>query len=117
MLIPLVHGAADPLRRRRRAGVVDGHATARCAIVDVADVGEDAILVHDEAPRGPGLAFMLSRLATSVHEPDADRRVPRRRAARVRARRAASSARGAQERTGPGDLETLLHSGATWTVE
>jgi 2-oxoglutarate ferredoxin oxidoreductase subunit beta len=23
----------------------------------------------------------------------------------------------AQERSGPGDLHTLLHSGATWTVE
>ena len=47
--------------------MLDGQGRAR--IVDVADVGEDAILVHDEARDEPGLAFMLSRLSTGPTEP------------------------------------------------
>ena len=46
---------------------MDGRHGAR--IVDVADVGEDALLVHDEARTDPSLAFMLSRLARGPHEP------------------------------------------------
>ena len=38
-------------------------------IVDVADVGEDALLVHDETRDDPSVAFMLSRLARGPQEP------------------------------------------------
>jgi 2-oxoglutarate/2-oxoacid ferredoxin oxidoreductase subunit beta len=68
MLIPLRHG--EPIRfgaDAERGVVLDGQAGAR--IVDVAEVGEDALLVHDESRQDPGLAFMLSRLATGPHEP------------------------------------------------
>ena len=41
------------------ARAADGH----LAIVDVADVGEDALIVHDPARPDPGLAFSLARLA------------------------------------------------------
>jgi len=113
MLIPLRHG--EPIRfgaDAERGVVLDGQAGAR--IVEVADVGEDALLVHDEARQDPGLAFMLSRLATGPHEPtpigvfraveapdyaaETDRQIDAARAKK------------------PGDLAQLLHSRPTWTV-
>src|SRR5205085_9995029 len=61
MLIPLEHG--QPIRfgpDGARGVVLDGQGRAK--IVEVAEVGEDKILVHDEKRDEPGLAFMLSRL-------------------------------------------------------
>jgi 2-oxoglutarate/2-oxoacid ferredoxin oxidoreductase subunit beta len=43
--------------------------TGQLSIVDVADVGEDALLVHDAHREDPGLAFMLSRLSHTPHGP------------------------------------------------
>ena len=40
-----------------------------CEIVEVADVGEDALLVHDETRDDPALAFALSRLSSSPTMP------------------------------------------------
>ncbi len=115
MLIPLVHG--EPVRfgaDREKGVVVDPQGRAR--IVRVDDVGEDAILVHDEAREDPGLAFQLSRLAASPHEPtpigvframtrpDYGSEIDRQLAA-------------AQDKSGPGDLTALLHSRPTWAVE
>ncbi len=68
MLIPLVHG--EPIRfgaEQQRGVVLDAQAGAR--IVDVADVGEDALLVHDESRTDPSVAFLLSRLARGPYEP------------------------------------------------
>ena len=79
-LIDLRHG--EPIRfgpQSERGVVLDGQGRAR--IVEVADVGDDAILVHDERREEPGLAFMLSRLARGP-----DRCVPRRRTSRLRRR-------------------------------
>ena len=39
------------------------------AIVDVADVGEDALIVHDPTRSDPGLAFSLARLADDPTSP------------------------------------------------
>ncbi|HEX7133233.1 MAG TPA: 2-oxoacid:ferredoxin oxidoreductase subunit beta [Iamia sp.] len=113
MLIPLRHG--EPVRfgaDAERGVVLDGQAGAR--IVEVADVGEEALLVHDEARQDPGLAFMLSRLATGPHEPtpigvfraveapdyaaETDRQIT---AARTKKQ---------------GDLASLLRSRPTWEV-
>ena len=52
---PIRFGAEGERGVRQRA---DGS----CEIVDVADVGEDALLVHDEHHATPSLAFALSRL-------------------------------------------------------
>ena len=46
---------AHPLRRRPRARRGHGLRRQAAAIVDVADVGEDALLVHDETEPGSGL--------------------------------------------------------------
>jgi 2-oxoglutarate/2-oxoacid ferredoxin oxidoreductase subunit beta len=114
MLIPLQHG--QPVRfgpDGERGVVVDGQGRAR--IVDVAEVGEDAILVHDEAREDPGLAFMLSRLAHGPYEPTpigVFRAVEKPTYGDALDQQLAA----AQARQGPGDLGALLRSGATWTV-
>jgi len=114
MLIPLEHG--KPIRfgpDGERGVVLDGQGRAK--IVDVADVGEGAILVHDEQREEPGLAFMLSRLARGPYEPTpvgVFRAVERPTYGDAMQRQLVE----AQERQGPGELATLLHSGATWEV-
>jgi 2-oxoglutarate ferredoxin oxidoreductase subunit beta len=114
MLIPLEHGAPIRFGAEREKGVAldtQGNAT----IVDVADVGEDALLVHDEARPDPTLAFTLARLATGVTSPTpigVFRAVERPEySAAVAAQLAA-----AHEQKGPGELGALLRSGGTWEV-
>jgi 2-oxoglutarate ferredoxin oxidoreductase subunit beta len=115
MLIPLVHGESVRFGPEGEHGVVidtDG----RARIVEVADVGVDALLVHDEAREDPGLAFLLSRLSSGPTSPTpigVFRAVERPHyGAMVEAQLL-----DAAERKGPGDLEALLHSGSTWTVD
>ena len=81
--IPLEHGQRVRFGADGERGVVQ-RPDGTLEIVAVADVGEDALLVHDETLEHPSLAFALSRLAHTPHRPDADRRLPRRRAARLR---------------------------------
>ncbi|MBV8944638.1 MAG: 2-oxoacid:ferredoxin oxidoreductase subunit beta, partial [Solirubrobacterales bacterium] len=57
-----------------RFGVENERGVARgpdggLAIVDVADVGEDALIVHDPGRLDPGLAFSLARLADNPTVP------------------------------------------------
>jgi 2-oxoglutarate ferredoxin oxidoreductase subunit beta len=115
MLIPLEHGQAIRFGADGHRGVVlDGQGRAR--VVEVDEVGEEALLVHDEEREDPGLAFMLSRLARGPYEPTP-----------VGVFRAVSRPEysdqvndqllAAQRQRGPGDLTALLHSGTTWTVE
>jgi 2-oxoglutarate/2-oxoacid ferredoxin oxidoreductase subunit beta len=87
----------------------------RVEIVDVADVGEDALLVHDEHRKEPSLAFMLSRLAHSTHKPtpigvfrDVDRP--------VYDELMAEQLEAATAKQGRGDLAKLLHGGDTWQL-
>jgi 2-oxoglutarate ferredoxin oxidoreductase subunit beta len=88
---------------------------ARVEVVDVADVGEDALLVHDEHRKEPSLAFMLSRLAHSTHKPtpigvfrDVDRP--------VYDELMAEQLEAATAKQGRGDLAKLLHGGDTWQL-
>ncbi len=113
MLIPLRHG--EPIRfgaEGERGVVLDAKGIR---LVDVADVGEDALLVHDETEDNPSVQFMLSRLATGPYEPTpigVFRSVERHEYGdRVNQQLAA-----AQDEKGPGDLAALLRSGATWEV-
>src|SRR5690606_38668488 len=68
MLIPLVHG--EPLRfgPDGEKGVVIGD-DGRAQIVDVAEVGEDRLVVHDELAPSAALAFTLAQIASGPHEP------------------------------------------------
>jgi 2-oxoglutarate ferredoxin oxidoreductase subunit beta len=115
MLVPLVHGQPIRFGSDLGKGVVQ-RSDGRLEIVEVADVGEDAILVHDEQREDPGLAFALSRLSHGPYEPTpigVFRDVDRPEYGAEMARQIV----GAQERRGLGDLTSLLRSGATWTVE
>ena len=114
MLIPLQHG--QPIRfgaDREKGVVVDSQGRAR--IVAVADVGEDALLVHDESREDPGLAFQLSRLSHGPYEPTpvgVFRAIERADYGGSMSRQLVA----AQESSGPGDLAELLSSGSIWTV-
>jgi 2-oxoglutarate ferredoxin oxidoreductase subunit beta len=114
MLIPLRHGEPVRFGEQGEHGVVLDN-QGRASIVEVADVGEDALLVHDEARNDPALAFSLSRLAQGPTTPTpvgVFRAVERAEYGGEVTRQLAA----AQERRGPGDLATLLASGATWEV-
>ena len=114
MLIDLHHGEPIRFGADGQRGVVLNE-FGEAEIVDVADVGEDRLLVHDEHRPDPTLAFALLAPRRPADHPDADRRVPRRRARRLR-RRGAAPARRRGGAPGPGDLATLIGSGATWEV-
>jgi len=81
------------------------------AIVNVADVGEDALLVHDSGRTDPSLAFSLARLAEDPTEPTpigifrAVQRPVYTRSSRV-----------PPEPASEAELAELLVSGDTWTV-
>ena len=84
-------------------------------MVEVADVGEEALLRHDEHAEEPSLAFALSRLTLQtvgtapvgifrdVERPVYDDLM-------------ADQLDAAREKSGEGDLDALLHSGDTWQV-
>jgi 2-oxoglutarate ferredoxin oxidoreductase subunit beta len=114
MLIPLRHG--EPIRvgaDNEKSVALDTQGDPRIAAV--ADVGEAAILVHDEARDDPSLAFTLSRLARGPFEPTpigVFRAITRPEYVEATSQQLAA----AVEQKGPGDLEALLHSGATWTI-
>ena len=87
----------------------------RVELVDVAEVGEDALLVHDAHRQDPGLAFMLSRLSHGADGPtpigvfrDVERP--------VYDELLADQLERASTRQGAGDLDKLLHSGDTWEL-
>ena len=115
MLVPLVHGESIRFGAEREKGVVQ-RPDGRLEIVDVAEVGEDAILVHDEHRDDPSLAFALSRLSTGPFEPTpigVFRAIERPEYGDQMSNQIAA----AEERRGRGDLKALLRSGATWTVD
>jgi 2-oxoglutarate/2-oxoacid ferredoxin oxidoreductase subunit beta len=114
MLIPLEHGQPIRFGPDGSKGVAMDP-QGRPAIVNVADVGEDALIIHDEKRPEPGLAFMLSRLSHGPYEPTPIGvfRAVERPAYGEQIQRQLLDA---QSRQGPGDLAKLLSSGSTWDV-
>jgi len=114
MVIPLEHG------RPIRFGAEGQHGVAvnefgEPYVCETSKVGVDHLLVHDETRPDPTLAFALSRLSTGPHMPtpigvfrDVHRPSYE---AEVHAQIATTV-----EQSGPGDLHSLIHSGALWTV-
>ncbi|HZD01212.1 MAG TPA: 2-oxoacid:ferredoxin oxidoreductase subunit beta [Actinomycetes bacterium] len=87
----------------------------RVELVDVAEVGEERLLVHDAHREDPALAFMLSRLSHGADGPtpigvfrDAERP--------VYDELLAGQLERAVTKQGEGDLDKLLHSGDTWEL-
>lgn len=115
MLIDLKHNEPIRFGADQQYGVTLS-AFGECEIVEVADVGIEKLIVHDETRSDPSLAFALSRLASgptmptpigvfrSVDRPTYEDEVSMQLAV-------------ATETRGPGDLAKLLSSGGTWTVE
>jgi 2-oxoglutarate ferredoxin oxidoreductase subunit beta len=84
-------------------------------MVDVAEVGEDKLLVHDEHREEPSLAFALAHIATGPTMPTPIgifREVKR----PVYGAAMDQQLVAAREKLGPGDLSKLLTSGDTWDV-
>ena len=105
---PVVFGPDDEW------GVVIEGGTAR--LVDVSEVGIDAIHVHDAGADSPGAAFAISRLSHGPTGPTPFgifRSVER----AVYETELQQQIHHAQESRGPGDLAKLLASAGTWTVE
>lgn len=104
---PIVFGPEEA--RRGVARAADGG----LEIVELSDVSEDALIVHDQHREDPSLAFALARLADRPTEPTpigVFRQVER-------------PVHGAAASQNPGRtvgdlaaLDTLLHAGDTWTV-
>jgi 2-oxoglutarate ferredoxin oxidoreductase subunit beta len=114
MLIPLAHGEPIRFGPEGEHGVVL-HPNGSLEVVSVADVGEAALLVHDEHQDSPGLAFQLSRLSRGPYEPTpigVFRDVER-------PDYGTSMNNQVDEvvsKRGTGDLNDLLRSGSSWTV-
>ncbi len=112
--IYLEHGAPIRFGDDGEKGVVQ-HVDGSVRVAAVADVGEEALLVHDASHREPSLAFALSRITF-----DTDGAVPlgvfRSVESEVYDDLMSEQLDAAREARGEGDLESLLHSGDTWTV-
>jgi 2-oxoglutarate/2-oxoacid ferredoxin oxidoreductase subunit beta len=112
--ILLEHGQPIRFGQDGERGVVQ-RADGSCEIVTVAEVGEDALLRHDEHHPEPSLAFALSRLAHTPHGPtplgvfrDVERPVYN----DLMDGQLAAAA----EAKGEGNLDTLLRAGDTWRI-
>jgi 2-oxoglutarate/2-oxoacid ferredoxin oxidoreductase subunit beta len=113
MLIPLEHGQPIRFGPEGEYGVVIEDGSAR--VVEVAEVGDKDLVVHDAHRLDPSLAFTLSRLASGPYSPTpigVFRAVERPDYGSLVNQQLVAAA----EEKGPGDLAKLLASGSTWTV-
>jgi len=114
MLVDLKHGEPVRFGADDDKGVVVDDGQAK--VVNVADVGEEAIVVHDEAQDDPALAFALGNLANDNVSPTPFG-IFRAIDAPEYGDAVNQQLLDANEASGPGDLAGLLQSGATWVVE
>ncbi len=115
MMIDLVHGEPVLFGADQQRGVMMG-SDGFLRIVEVADVGIENILVHDEHNEFPSLAFALARLNTDDHSPTpfgVFREVSR----PEYSQSVSDQLVAASDAKGPGDLGALLRSNGTWTVD
>ena len=112
--IRLEHGKPIRFGADEERAVTRG-ADGRLELVDVSDVGEDAILVHDAERAEPSLAFELAHLAARPTGPTpigVFRSVSR----PVYGRDLAVELERSSSEVGTEQLHELLYSGETWTV-
>jgi 2-oxoglutarate ferredoxin oxidoreductase subunit beta len=112
--IRLEHGSPIRFGVDNERGVVRGPNGA-LRIADVAEVGEDELLVHDAHEPNPSQAFALAHLAARPSEPTpigVFRAVKR----PVYGEAQARELEAAREGLGAKELDELLRSGDTWTV-
>jgi 2-oxoglutarate ferredoxin oxidoreductase subunit beta len=114
MLIDLKEGEKVTFGADNEKGVVITDGKAR--VVNIADVDESEIVVHDEAHEDPALAFALGNLSTDNFTPTPFG-VFRAVEAQEYSEAVNQQLLDANESSGPGELSSLLRSGATWVVE
>ena len=115
MMIDLVHGEKILFGAEQQRGVMMG-SDGFLKIVEVADVGIDNILVHDQYSPYSSLAFALARLNRDDHSPTpfgVFRESERPEFSSLVSTQLAE----ASESKGPGDLGALLRSNGTWNVD
>jgi 2-oxoglutarate ferredoxin oxidoreductase subunit beta len=123
-IIPLVHG--EPIRFGApdasglgHKGLVRDQRSGGVKVVEVADVGADAILVHDAHDPDPSTAFAISRLTAADYLNQAPIGIFRQVERPTYDDQARTQVSTAQE-TGPADrgerLAALIGGGDTWTV-
>ncbi len=113
--IRLEHGEPIRFGTENENGIVQ-NPDASLDIVAVDDVGEDRLLVHDAYRNDPSLAFALAHLAERPTGPTpigVFRAINR----SVYGEAIDDQIAVAREKLGEGDLEALLNSGDSWTVE
>jgi 2-oxoglutarate/2-oxoacid ferredoxin oxidoreductase subunit beta len=113
--IRLEHGQPIRFGAEGEKGVIQ-EPDGSLRVVDVAEVGEGNLLVHDAHRESPSLAFALAHLSERPTEPtpigifrDVERPVYGEAMER--------QLETATDKLGAGDLGKLLHSGDTWTIE
>jgi 2-oxoglutarate/2-oxoacid ferredoxin oxidoreductase subunit beta len=114
-MINLVHGEPIRFGAANERGVMM-RSDGQLEIVEVADVGAEALLVHDVHRADPSLAFALARLSNDTVSPTpfgVFRSIDRPEYASAVAAQVAA----AGQKKGPGDLASLLRSTGTWTVD
>ena len=113
--IRLEHGAPIRFGPEGERGVVR-NAEGALEIVEVADVDEDALVVHNARAADPSLAFALASLADRPSDPTpigVFRAIDR----PVYGEAIDAQIAEAKDKLGDGDLRALLHSGDTWVVD
>ncbi len=113
MMINLAHGEAVRFGADNQRGVVMRN--GRAEIVEVADVDEAELIVHDETDADSVAATALALLASDPQTPTPFG-IFRATEAPEYSEAVNQQILTANERQGPGDLNDLLRSGATWTV-
>ena len=107
---------ADPLRRRAASAACMMGSDGQLRLVEVADVGEDAILRPRRRARRPEPGVRAGPAEHRRPLADAVRRLPRASSGPSTPSAIGNQLAAAVERKGPGDLAALLRSNGTWTV-
>jgi len=118
-IIPLEHGKPIRFGVDGAKGIIRDTATGGVKVALVADVGEDALIVHDERNPDPTLAFAISRLTDSgyIHQsPIGIFRQVERPTYDDQARAQVATARETVTGTPTERLAALIGGGDTWTV-
>jgi 2-oxoglutarate ferredoxin oxidoreductase subunit beta len=118
-IIPLVHGEPIRFGVGGTKGLVRDPASGGVKVADVAEVGEEALLVHDAHADDPTTAFAISRLTDAgyLHQaPIGIFRQVERSTYDDQARAQVTTARGGVEGDESSRLDALLHGGDTWTI-